>query len=96
MKQALETGIFLSCKWNGEELNVTRSKSQYGISAALGGAPHYTIVISGVGGLRYTEEIRIILEDSQSRGIPVADGNPAYARQTVCRALKALVLARTE
>ncbi len=87
-----ETGIALSCRWNGETLNLTRSKSQYGISVTLGDAPPYKIFISGINGLHYTSEVRIILEDSQLDWLAESSGSPISARQAAGNALKALVL----
>jgi len=88
-----ELGISLSCKWNGEELNVTRPNTRYVLNAKLGNSPPYEIVISGIGGLRYAATVRIVLDDSQLDWLAMVDENPAYARQVAGKAIEELVLA---
>jgi hypothetical protein len=87
-----EVDISLSCKWNGEALSVTRSKSRAILNAKIGSAPPYEVIFWGENGLSYAATVRIILDDSQIDSMPVIDDAPTSARQVAQKAIEALVL----
>lgn len=86
-----EFGISLSCKWNGEELNVTRSNSRSILNARVGAAPPYEIRITGIDGLHYEATVHIVLEDSQTDWLAEMDGGPISARKVAWQSVEALV-----
>lgn len=84
-----ETGVTLSCRWNGEELNVNRPNTRHALTARLGSCPPYQIAIVGA----YAATVSIVLEDSQVDWLAVIEGSPAHARKIAAAAIESLVLA---
>jgi hypothetical protein len=83
-----EFGISLSCRWNGEELNVTRPNSRSVLNAKVGTGPPYEITISVVDGLHYEALVRIVLEDSHTDWVAQIDGSPTSPRKIAGKSLE--------
>lgn len=83
----------LSCRWNGNELNVTAPNKRCRLNAEVGSAPPYEVVIAGRDGFHYQAVVRIRLEDSQLDWIAVLDETPTSARRAASQALEAFLLA---
>ena len=88
-----EFGLSISCRWNGNELNVTTPNKHCRLNAEVGSAPPYEVVITGRDGFRYQAVVRIRLEDSQLDWIAVSDDAPTSARKVASQALEAFILA---
>ncbi len=88
-----ETGIALVCRFNGDELNVSRPNSPYAFNAQLGKAPPYEVVISGRNSFRHNATVRIILDETQLDTIVTMEETFTSASQVAGKAITELVLA---